>query len=182
MTTTSGWLPLLIAALGVLGTVGGTAVGVIITQRRSDRREDLQWNRLREQERERWAREDVLRTFDQRSSSYINFEEKLRSTALLVSQSQTGVGSSLEPDWQLPSFQSLLRLRAFASRDAAEAANDAYNALWRWGDMEDSYGDDGDEHNAEFVYDEASERFLAMMRRDLRIDPESSLVTSTKSQ
>jgi hypothetical protein len=129
MSTTPLWFSLLIAALGVLGTVGGVA----ITQRRSDRREDIQWNRMRDKERELWAREDALRTFDQRNSSYTDFEEKLRSTALLVSQSQTHTGPSLETDWQLPVFQSLLRLRVFASQEGAETANEAYNALWRWG-------------------------------------------------
>lgn len=178
VNTTPLWVPLLIAALGVLGTAGGAIAGVVITQHRSDRREGVQWTRLREQERERWAREDTLRTFDQRRDSYIDFEEKLRSTALLVSQSQTRTGPSLETDWQLSVFQRLLRLRVFASQEGAETANDVYNALWRWGDMEDSYGDEGDAHNAEFVYDEACERFLAVMRRDLRID----LGTTTSSK
>ena len=98
MNTTPLWVPLLIAALGVIGTVGGTVAGVVITQHRSDRREDVQWTRLREQERERWTREDVLRTFDQRRDSYIDFEEKLESTARIVSQSQMRTGPSLETD------------------------------------------------------------------------------------
>jgi hypothetical protein len=167
MTTTPLWVPLLIAALGVFGTISGTVAGVVITQRRSDRREDVQWNRMREHERERWAREDVLRTFDQRSSSYADFEEKLRLTALAVSQSQTRTGPDLEDDWQLSLFQSLLRLRVFASQDGAEAANSAYNALWHWGEM----GNEDDAvHETEFIYDEACERFVAVMRRDLRID------------
>jgi hypothetical protein len=43
--TTPLWVPLVVAALGVVGVVAGTIGGVIITQRRSDRREALAWER-----------------------------------------------------------------------------------------------------------------------------------------
>lgn len=67
MSQTPLWVPLVVAGLGLLGAVCGTIVGVLITQRRSDRREQVAWNRERERERERWAREDAMRTFEHRA-------------------------------------------------------------------------------------------------------------------
>lgn len=54
MSSTPLWVPLVVAALAVLGTLGG----VYVTQRRSDRREAIAWIREPQRERERWARED----------------------------------------------------------------------------------------------------------------------------
>jgi hypothetical protein len=56
-------------------------------------------------------------------------------------------------------------------------ADNAYNALWRWGDIDDTYEDAPGAHNAEFVFDEACERFLGVMRQDLQIDPGTSGVS-----
>jgi hypothetical protein len=77
-------LPLVVAVLGVLGTVVGGVSGVVITQRWSDRREartaererqreQERWERERQRERERWPREDAAQTFDLRRESYIAF-------------------------------------------------------------------------------------------------------------
>ena len=60
------WVPLVVAAIGLLGTSVGTIAGVLVTQRRADRREGLARKREQQRERERWAREDALRTFEQR--------------------------------------------------------------------------------------------------------------------
>jgi hypothetical protein len=73
--TTPVWVPLLVAILGLLGTAGGAIVGVLITQRRSDRREKAAWDREREREREVWAREDAARTFELRRQSYVEYFE-----------------------------------------------------------------------------------------------------------
>lgn len=67
------WVPLVVAILGLIGTAGGTTAGVVITQRRSDARENTAWQRERERERERWAREDAARTFELRRETYIEF-------------------------------------------------------------------------------------------------------------
>jgi hypothetical protein len=45
--TTPLWVPLLVAGLGLLGTIIGTVSGVLITQRRSDRRELAAWERIK---------------------------------------------------------------------------------------------------------------------------------------
>ena len=73
VNTTPLWVPLVVAAIGLLGTFSGTIAGVLITQRRSDRREGLTWERERQRERDLWAREDALRTFEQRRDAYIGF-------------------------------------------------------------------------------------------------------------
>jgi hypothetical protein len=73
--TTPLWVPLVVAVLGLLGTAGGAIAGVLITQRRSDRRDEKTWERERERERERWAREDVARTFELRRESYVEYYE-----------------------------------------------------------------------------------------------------------
>jgi hypothetical protein len=49
------WVPLVVAILGLIGTVSGAIAGVVITQRRSDARDRA----ARKCERERWAREDA---------------------------------------------------------------------------------------------------------------------------
>lgn len=152
---------LVIAALGLLSTLSG----VVITQRSSNRRESQQWTRMREQQREQWAREDSLRTFEQRRICYLEFEEQLRSTALAVSYAQSGFSSALEDEWQVPVFQSLLRLQVFSTPEATQAASDAYDALLRWG------GVDGINYpGAEADYDKAHDRYLAIIRKDLRVD------------
>ena len=63
MTTTPLWVPLVVAIIGLVATIVGTIAGVLITQRRSDRRETVAWERDRQRERDRWAREDAARTF-----------------------------------------------------------------------------------------------------------------------
>jgi hypothetical protein len=73
VTTTPLWVPLAVAALGLLGTVVGAISGVLITQRRADKREVEAWERESQRERERWAREDAARTFEQRRDAYIDF-------------------------------------------------------------------------------------------------------------
>jgi hypothetical protein len=66
-------VPLVVAGVGVLGTLAGGIAGVLITQRRSDQREDMAWQRERQREHERWAREDAARTFDHRREAYVDF-------------------------------------------------------------------------------------------------------------
>jgi len=60
MNSTPLWLPLAVAGIGLLGTIVGTVTGVLIAQRRSDRREREVWQRERDRERQLWAHEDAL--------------------------------------------------------------------------------------------------------------------------
>ncbi|MBM4722856.1 hypothetical protein GS439_09075 [Rhodococcus hoagii] len=61
MNTTPLWVPLVVAGLGLIGTVVGAISGVLITQRRSDKREDASWEREWDRERAGWEREDEAR-------------------------------------------------------------------------------------------------------------------------
>src|ERR1035437_5842190 len=72
-----------------------TVTGVLIAQRRSDRREREAWQRERDRERQLWAREDALRNFEQRRDTYVSFYETLRKTVLKVYDH--GMGLSAPP-------------------------------------------------------------------------------------
>lgn len=91
----SEWLPLAVGILGLLGGLGG----VLITQRRSDKRETVAWER----ERERWSREDAARTFDRRRDAYADFlREVYRVTILVLRRSGRTEQSELDAvidDW-----------------------------------------------------------------------------------
>ena len=125
--------PLVIAALGLAASIVGSVGSVIMTQRRADRREKLQWQRDRERERDVRAREDALRTFEQRRTCYVDFEESLRCAAQAIWDAGHGTGPPLEKAWHLSPYESLHRLKIFATPDAALAASEAYGALWQWG-------------------------------------------------
>jgi hypothetical protein len=77
-------VPPVVAGLGVLGAIVGTLAGVLVTQRRSDRRERASWERERVRERELWVRDDTLRTFEQRRDAYADFYSSLRIAYLAV--------------------------------------------------------------------------------------------------
>jgi len=94
----------------------------------------------------------------------LEFEELLRTAALAVSDTRSR--SELDEEWQVPVFQSLLRLQVFATPATTIAAVAAYDALLRWGETtseENSY-------HSEAVYDKAHEQYLVRIRKDLRID------------
>jgi hypothetical protein len=124
------WVTLLIAALGVAGTVSG----VIITQRWADGRESRLREIDRKREQERWAREDQVRTFDHRREAYTNFFENLKAMARQASPAtRLDPPHPLQADWFEPTFLSLNRLLIFGSAAVAEAAGAAYSACWSWG-------------------------------------------------
>ena len=56
-------VPLVVAGLGLIGTAFGALGGAWLTQRRADRREELNWNWDLELEQARCAREDTARTY-----------------------------------------------------------------------------------------------------------------------
>src|SRR4051794_25875021 len=114
------WLPLVVAGLGLLGTIVGTIGGVLVAQRRADQRESVNWSRERERERAIWSREDAARTFEHRREAYTDFYEAVRAMA---SRASTAVyGSSrfeLEFDWFQPTYEKLQHLRVYATPSVA---------------------------------------------------------------
>jgi hypothetical protein len=97
MNSTPLWLPLAVAGIGLLGTIVGTITGVLIAQRRSDRREREAWQRERDRERQLWAREDALRNFEQRRDTYVSFYETLRQAVLKVYDHGMGLSAPHSP-------------------------------------------------------------------------------------
>ena len=169
MSTTPVWVPVAIAVLGVAGSVTGTVVGVVLTQRRSDRREDERWARERARERAAWAREDARRTFDQRRDCYIDFLQHVRKAALATYNAGYELGPALEFGWNLPLYESLLRLRVFATPETVKAAAEAYDAVWTWGDAGGTVND-ARFHDGQDRFDAAETNLLAVVRADLGVE------------
>lgn len=170
------WVPLVVAGLGVLGTIAGTLSGVLLTQKRSDRRERESWERERKREHERWAREDALRTFERRREAYEDFYESLRTMARTAYDHGMGLSEphgddgELPFDWNQDTWRKLQHLRVYASTEVASAAMAAYSACWYWG-FESRHGrhddpfDDGQD-----TYDRREPELHDAIRRDLGIE------------
>lgn len=174
MSQTPLWVPLVVAGLGLFGTVCGTIAGVLIAQRRSDCREQAAWERGREAELERWAREDALRTFEHRRTAYEQFYESLRGMALAAYDHGLGLApppedGELVEGWQTRAFRALQNLALYATPGIDQAAADAYSAAWRWG-HETRHGEDDDGfYKRQAVYDDAEVVLLVAIRLDLGI-------------
>lgn len=188
VTTTPLWVPLLVAAIGMVGAVGGTIGGVIITQRRADKREAVTWGRQQQREREAWAREDATRTFEHRREAYANFYAAHRDMTLLVYDHGMGlrdvgdqgdVGVDEDGDlmwgWQLPVFQRLQDVELYGSALVREAATTAYGVTCAWG-AKTKYGQADDTFDDGSVSsDNAQSDLLAAIRRDLSIPEDGQL-------
>jgi hypothetical protein len=162
-------VPLVVAGIGLLGTIIGTVSGVLITQRRSDRREAEAWER--ERERERWVREDALRNFEQRRDAYIDFYATLREMARTAYDHGMGLSEpeELPFEWNMAAARKHELLRVYASPEVLAAADDAYNACWQWGN-DTTHGNDDDRfyerqeefNSAELVLYDAIRRNLGL--------------------
>jgi hypothetical protein len=122
MSSVPLWLPLASAGIAVLGTLGGSLGGVLVTQRWADRRED-----------KAQAREDEARTFEHRREAYADFYEAVQAMARLAYLHGTMLTEDLPDDWYSAAFGKLSRLILYADRSVAIAASEAYTAAWYWG-------------------------------------------------
>lgn len=176
LNTTPLWVPLLVAGLGLAGTILGTVSGVLLTQRRSDRREALNWKLQREREREAWAREDVARTFEHRRQAYGDFYVSLKAMALRAYNHGIGRGDDedeeLPEGWHFPTFQRLQHLELYATPTVAVKAGEAYTAVWRWGHSTKNGEDDEAFYDAQEAADYAEQGLLVAIRADLSIPGE----------
>ncbi|MGR6521803.1 hypothetical protein ACU5JM_09235 [Rhodococcus erythropolis] len=173
MNTTPLWVPLVVAGLGLVGTVVGAISGVLITQRRSDRREDASWEREWERERERWAREDAARTFEHRRDAYADFYQSLHSMTLRAYCHGMGLsdydGDELPEGWQSHTFERLQHLKLYAAPKVRLLASEAYSTAWTWGHATKNGLDDGEFYDHHDQADEAEAKLLAAIREDLRV-------------
>jgi hypothetical protein len=129
MSSTPLWIPLVVAGMTLLGTVSGGVVGVVLTQRRADRREQQAWEREREREKEHWGREDAARTFEHRREAYVNFYTSVTVLAHKAFETSTGGGEPLEEGWNQEALQNLQRLEFYADHELCTTAQEAYQAL-----------------------------------------------------
>ena len=126
-------VPLIVAVIGLIATIVGTVASVIITQRRSDRREMVAWEREREREHEPWAREDAARTFELRRNAYMEFYEAAkaqRAEFLAVFAEVDGVEPTLQT--HLAVSRAFEKVKVYGSTTVAAVADRTYEALVPW--------------------------------------------------
>jgi hypothetical protein len=124
VATTPIWVPLVVALLG-LG-------GILLTQRRADRREDARWQREREREQALWAREDAARSYEQRREAYVAFiKEFQRLWHELTSVAITRGLADFDPsfDYLDSLYERLVQIQIFGTDEAANLAYAAYRTL-----------------------------------------------------
>lgn len=73
MGTTPLWVPIVVAGIAVIGTLGGAA----FTQIWNSRNEARRWARETDRLREAQAREDKNRTYEHRRAAYVEFQQEL---------------------------------------------------------------------------------------------------------
>lgn len=171
MNTTPLWLTLAVAGFGPAGAL----LGVWLTQRRADERDDATFARELARERERWAREDQARTFEHRRAAYVEFYESLRKMGLSVHDHGYGLndecdeGDELPFGWQTETWERLQHFEIYATPQVAQLAARAYTTTYRWGDgarhgkWGPTYRDD------EEVADAAKAALLESLRSDLKV-------------
>lgn len=178
-SSTPLWVPLVVAGIAVVGTLLAGISGAWFTRRWSDQREDRAWDRERQRERERWARDDEARTFEHRRAAYEDFYTAVKALADLAYNYGQGLTGSDEPwpdvDWEPEALEKLHRLEFYADRPVAAAAWDAYNAAWSWG----AHGNPSKPRDPAFrerqqTYHDAETKMLTLMRNYLSI-PEADL-------
>jgi hypothetical protein len=168
-------LPLIIAAFGIAGTLGG----VWLTQRSGDRRENVNWTRQLERERALWAREDELRTFEHRRTAYVDFYQAnvdaQRSAAAYFSARARGDDTVERPPlWAALAEQRREVLEIYATprvTTPARKAQEAYRmlaleSLRQW--------EPDDDHDDQFKkrmdeWDAAARELLKAIREDLGV-------------
>jgi hypothetical protein len=173
------WVTLVVGVLGLVGSVLGTIGGVVITQRRSDRREEVAWQRERQRQQELWSREDLLRNFDAKREATVSFYEELREMSRTVYDH--GMGLSERPSsndnvalpfgWNSVAFRHIERLRVYASPEVLARADEAYKACWIWGDSTRYGEDDGVFYGHKEAFDDTELLLYDAIRRDLGLAP-----------
>jgi hypothetical protein len=163
------WLTLVVATFGPVGAL----VGVWITQRRADRREDSSFDRELAKEQARWQREDEALTFEHRRAAYVDFFESLRKMQLAAYEHGMGLTvwdtRELPEGWQTSTFERLQQLELYASERVSFLANIAYSETWTWGHQTRLGEDDDKFYETQEVVDEATSRLLQSIRDDLKI-------------
>lgn len=162
MPTSDIWLPLLIAVLGLAGTISG----VVITQRRSDRREDARWVREREREREQRIREDAARIFNHRRDAYVDYLAEATAKFDAQSKWEAERGKATPPEHALETlWHHLTSVKVYGTPEATRIAE----ALYQWLYTE-HFGSSSKTADHAGGFDRLTDEFVQQMRTDLGID------------
>jgi hypothetical protein len=167
---------IVVAILGLVGTIGGALGGVLITQWRSDARERAAWERETQRERERWGREDEARTFEERRDAYIAFYDILNQTLGRINLQFHPPPHEPTPfpqGWDYPMFATLHRVEIYGSESLVAAAKHAVEVIAAWGN---SVHPDPDEpgaivHDEELSYEAGGSQmtWIAAVRTELGV-------------
>ena len=162
------WVPLVAAAFGI--------VGVLWTQWRADARAERDWQREREHEAELWAREDRVRTFEQRRQNYTDFYTALKTMVEAASEHAHHRNPEvLPPTFGYEAGAQLQLMDLYGSGAVSAAARRAFDCAASLG--RNSYREGGDPEIMEFEYDEAELELLNAIRTDLGIPGTFAAVT-----
>jgi hypothetical protein len=172
VSTTPLWVPIVVAGIGVAGTLTAGIAGGLITQRWADRRDDKTWERERLREQERWRREDQARTFEHRRAAFEDFYQAVKALARRAYDHGYGFDNTpaLPFNWNEEAAAKLQRLGIYVDRRSYIAAERAYDAAFWWGNhakYDDPDDPDFSEHQQKF--DDAEFELLVLMRQVLSI-------------
>lgn len=118
MSATPLWVPLVVAGIGVAGTLTAGIAGALVAQRWANQRDDKTWAREREREQERWRREDEARTFEHRREAFEDFYRAVKALARRAYDHGYGFDQTPELpfDWNADAFAKLQRLGIYVDR------------------------------------------------------------------
>jgi len=177
VSSTPLWVPLVVAGIGVAGTLAAGVAGGLIAQRWATQREETAWTRERARERERWSREDESRTFELRREVFEEFYQAVKALARRAYDHGYGFDGTPELpfDWHADAAAKLTRLGLYADRRVAAAASVAYGAAWTWG-QHTKYDDPDDPefYERQEKFDQAEYELLSLIRQALSI-PEGDI-------
>jgi hypothetical protein len=172
MSTTPLWVPIVVAGIGVAGTLIAGIAGSLITQRWADRRDDKTRAHEAEREQERWRREDEARTFEHRREVFEDIYQAVKALARRAYDHGYGFDDTPELpfDWNADAAAKLNRLKLYVDRRSYIAAERAYDAAFWWG-HHTKYNDPDDPefYERQQKFDDAEFELLVLMRQALSI-------------
>lgn len=156
-----------VSLISALATAFIAVGGVIFTQHRADRRAAHERAEQREQERQRWAREDSAQTYEHRRDAYMEFLRTHAAYERAHAEPDPDRGPP-EPEDMLSLIDAHEQVAVFGTLDAQEAAEHALREM-----TDRILGDASPDW-------EVIQRFRTIVRRDLgvpdRIDEQKDTV------
>jgi hypothetical protein len=114
------WEVLVVALIGVVGTLGAAVFSQVWSSGREDRRwrqeqqaDDRRWQRERQRQREQWQRDDAIRTTQHREEAYAQFALAVAKWGSVLNAEVARVGEHRDRRHHL---EQLARLRTLAEQ------------------------------------------------------------------